>query len=78
MDDEPPFDDFFSNCDPCINGDNSTILFANVDEDNYHLDTLSVAEEQAKPILPQIPNDLDGFVRDTEKPDIGAYEYQYE
>ena len=76
LDNEPPFDDFFSNCDPCINGDNNTILFANVDEDNYRLDTLSAAEEQAKPI--SIVVDLEGFDRDSDKPDIGCFEYQYE
>jgi hypothetical protein len=76
LDDEPPFDDFFSNCDPCINGDNNTVLFADVDEDDYRLDTLSVAEEQAMPI--SILKDLAGFDRDGTNPDIGCYEYQYE
>ena len=76
LDDEPPYDDFFGNCDPCINGDNNTILFADVDEDDYHLDTLSVAEEQAMPI--SINFDLDGKMRDATNPDIGCYEYQYE
>ena len=77
LDDEPPFDDFFNNCDPCINGDNNTILFADVDENDYRLDTLSVAEEQAM-VIPSILYDLDGNDRDPEKPDIGCYEYQYE
>ena len=77
LDDEPPFDNFFQNCDPCINGDNNTILFANIDENDYRLDTISVAEEQAM-VIPAIQIDLDRNDRDPEKPDIGAYEYQYE
>lgn len=77
LDDEPPFDDFFNNCNPCINGDSNTVLFADVEEDNYHLDTLSVAEMQAMPI-PSILFDLDGKERDNAMPDIGCFEYQYE
>ena len=80
LDDEPPHDDFFNNCDPCINGNNNTVLFANVDEDDYHLDTLSDAEMQAIPLpaFPELRFDLDGKERDMSMPDIGCYEYQYE
>ncbi len=80
LDDEDPFTDFFNNCDPCLNGDNNTALFAQVDEDDYHLDTLSIAEGQAMP-LPAFPDlllDLDGKDRDDMMPDIGCFEYQYE
>ena len=76
LDDEPPYDDFFQHCNPCINGDNSTVLFANVDENDYRLDTLSVAEEQAMPV--SITEDLEGNIRDALQPDIGSYEYQYD
>ena len=77
LDDDPPFTDFFDHCDPCFNGDTNTVLFADVDEDDYHLDTVSVAEEKAM-VIPSIVLDLDGFDRDNEKPDVGCYEYQYE
>jgi nitric oxide reductase activation protein len=50
-------------------------LFKNVDRDDYHLDTLSVAEQKAKPIA-GFDFDLDGVPRDAQKPDIGAYEYK--
>ncbi len=65
---------FFEFCDPCINGDNNTILFADVDMNDYHLDSLSIAEMMAKP-LPAIRRDLDGVERDMTQPDIGCYEY---
>ena len=71
------FPDFFDNCDPCINATPQDALFANSPEDDYHLDTLSVAEGQAIPI-PTIPTDLDGINRDTETPDVGCYEYRPE
>ncbi len=77
LDDNPPFTDFFNNCNPCINGDNNSALFADVDEDNYHLDTLSVAEGQAM-LIPAIQFDLDGKERDDSMPDIGCFEYQDE
>ena len=80
LDDEPPFEDFFSNCDPCYNGDNNTVLFYDPDESDYHLDTLSLAEGKAMPLpaFPELDFDLDGKMRDDMNPDIGCYEYQYE
>jgi len=73
--DEGGFPDFFNFCDPCINGEEGGNLF--VDEDNwdFHLDTLSIAEEMASPIE-NIRLDLEGFDRDPERPDIGCYEYR--
>ena len=66
-----------SQCNPCINATRQDALFADANEDDYHLDTLSIAEGQAMPIL--FPNpitiDLEGKSRDAEKPDIGCYEY---
>jgi len=69
--------DFFDQCDPCINADRNAVLFFNVDESNYHLDTLSIAEEMAAPIS-GISLDLDGENRDGATPDIGCYEYIYD
>jgi hypothetical protein len=76
LDDEPPYDDFFPNhCDPCINADPSAALFFDADENDYHLDTLSVAEGQAIPIN-DILIDLEDKMRDPVSPDIGCFEYE--
>ncbi len=80
LDDEGDFTNFFENCLPCTNADNNDALFFDVDEDDYHLDTLSIAEGQAVPILSPIviDKDLDGNDRDATTPDMGCFEYQYE
>ena len=66
--------DFFDFCDPCTEADNEAILFASVDENDYHLDSLSIAEMMAKPIA-TIRRDIDGVSRDLQQPDIGCYEF---
>ncbi len=68
------FPNFFDFCDPCLNGETGNLF---VDEDNwdFHLDSLSIAEEMAIPIE-AIRTDLEGFDRDPERPDIGCYEYR--
>lgn len=69
--------DFFGNqCDTCINGERSDPLFVSANDDNYRLDTLSIAEGMAKPIdFPRpITIDLEGKPRDAQMPDIGCYE----
>lgn len=63
-------------CDPCINANGTQKLFKKISEEDYHLDTLSIAEKQAFPIL-SIMKDLEGHDRDNATPDIGCYEYQY-
>ncbi len=63
-------------CSNCINASRDDALFAAPNEDNYLLDTLSVAEGMALP-LPGITADLDNNQRDAQAPDIGCYEYQY-
>lgn len=71
------FTNFFNNCDDCINlnsADNDT-LFVDIDISDYHLDTMSVAEQKGIPIL-SITDDLDGKARDSNTPDIGCYEFQ--
>ncbi|MEM9919557.1 MAG: hypothetical protein AAF990_15775 [Bacteroidota bacterium] len=78
LDDEAPYEDFFdAHCNNCINGDRGDALFADIDEDDYHLDTLSIAEGQARPIL-NIQVDLDNQPRDASEPDVGCYEYIYQ
>ena len=55
----------------------NSALFVSINEDDYHLDTLSVAEEKGIPI-PGIFIDLEGNDRDAAAPDVGCFEYQYE
>jgi len=68
------YDDFFDRCTPCFNGSREDSLFISVAEDDYHLDTMSMAEMNAIP-LPSIILDLDGEPRDMVNPDIGCYEF---
>ena len=69
------YQDFFTNyCDNCIELKREDVLFADVDENDFHLDSLSVVEQKAIPI-PTIPFDLDGKMRDGSNTDIGCYEY---
>ncbi|MDX1942403.1 MAG: right-handed parallel beta-helix repeat-containing protein [Saprospiraceae bacterium] len=67
---------FDEQCDPCLNPQRSDKLFVKPDENDYHLDSLSVAQGLAKPIIsPKIIDiDLEGKPRDATKPDIGCYE----
>ncbi len=71
------FPDFFDHCNPCINASPTDALFRDINEDDFHLDTLSIAEEMAMPI-PGILIDLEGDMRDLLKPDIGSFEYKIE
>ena len=74
IDDFPNF--LVENCSRCDNVDiREERLFLEVDKSNYHLDTMSVAEMNARPIV-DIRFDLDGNMRDAENPDIGCYEFQ--
>ncbi len=68
--------DFFSFCDPCLSWDFGNALYADIDRGDYHLDTLSIAEQQALPIS-QISIDKEGNQRDPVTPDIGCFEYVY-
>jgi hypothetical protein len=71
------FPDFFDHCNPCINATPQDLLFEDPNEDDYRLDSLSIAEEMALPI-PGILLDLVGTLRDAAKPDIGCFEYKPE
>jgi hypothetical protein len=67
------YSDFFSTyCIDCFNADQDDPLFLDVSEDDYHLDTLSVAQNRGL-VIPELPLDLDGVPRD-EMPDVGCYE----
>ena len=75
LDDNEPWQNFFDFCNPCTTITPDDNLFANRAENDYHLDTLSIAEEMAMPI-PNITIDLEGESRDAVMPDIGCYEYR--
>jgi hypothetical protein len=68
---------FFSTlCLDCFEYMPGDKLFKELQMDNYHLDSLSIAEQKAIPV-PGITDDLDGNIRDGLLPDIGCYEYRY-
>lgn len=72
--------DFFTTiCNPCIDGEREDALFIDVNEDDYHLDTLSIAIGQGQPIGPPKFNrsiiiDLENKFRNSDMPDVGCYE----
>lgn len=68
------FDDFTVEC---INASSSDTLFADISENLYELDSLSIAEERAK-FISSIQKDYADRDRDSTNPDIGCFEYQYE
>ncbi len=74
LDPENGFPNFFDFCNPCVDGDSGDALFFSPGDDDYQLDTLSIAEQKASPI-PTILFDLIGEMRDSETPDIGCFEY---
>ncbi len=69
--------DFFDHCVACINAKPQDALFRSTDQDDFHLDTLSIAERMAVSV-PGILIDLEGTARDPVNPDIGCFEYKYE
>jgi hypothetical protein len=75
---EGGYTNFFTDfCVPCINASSSAAVFADPNEDDYHLDTLSIAEGIATPIG-SITVDLELNDRDPSNPDLGCFEYQYD
>ncbi len=58
----------------CINYFGYNKLFKDLNNEDFHPDTLSVLETKAIPIS-KIQFDLDGVTRDAVNPDIGCYEY---
>jgi len=68
------FPNFFDQCNDCFTINASDNLFADQDAKDFHPDTLSQLEMMARP-LPGLNLDLEGNLRDAEKPDVGCYEY---
>jgi hypothetical protein len=70
------YSDFFETiCNNCILPANEDPLFLNRSEDDYHLDTLSIAIDKGLTIT-GIPLDIEGNSR-IDAPDLGCFEYQY-
>ncbi|WP_020567539.1 right-handed parallel beta-helix repeat-containing protein [Neolewinella persica] len=68
------FADFYESiCNGCINLTFNDPLFQSIEQDNYQLDSLSLARDLGE-FLPAFPIDLLGVDRDTDSPDAGAYE----
>jgi len=66
--------DFFDNCTDCLEDMRDDPLFVDANGGEFHLDTLSLAEQMATP-LQSIRQDLEARDRDLANPDIGCYEY---
>ncbi|THH40722.1 right-handed parallel beta-helix repeat-containing protein [Neolewinella litorea] len=70
------FADFYTEyCRGCYNLQPGDPLYVSVSDDDYHLDSLSVARHLGE-FLPALPVDLEGRDRDTVTPDAGALEWQ--
>lgn len=67
--------DFFDNCNNCINFNGTDPLFVDTDENNFELDSLSIAESKSISIN-GINDDLLGRMRSS-VPDMGCYESQF-
>ena len=67
--------DFFDNCNDCINFNGTDALFVDVNDNNFELDSLSIAERKSIPIN-GVTDDLLGRMRSS-APDMGCYESQF-
>jgi hypothetical protein len=69
------YKDFFETiCNPCTSLDFFDPLFADINEDDFRLDSMSLAIGEALPI-PGLTLDRVANPRDPDEPDSGAYEY---
>lgn len=74
--DKGGYPDFFTTiCQNCVEGTSFDLLFEDPNEDDYHLDSLSVAIGVGIPIS-GIGDDLEGQLRDGQHPDAGCFERQ--
>lgn len=70
--------DFYERiCRNCVNLEFSDPLFVSLEEDNYALDSVSVARDLGV-FISSLPQDILGNLRDSDSPDAGAYEWQPE
>ncbi|CAH1002290.1 hypothetical protein LEM8419_03210 [Neolewinella maritima] len=61
-------------CQGCYNLTFDDPLFFDLREEDFHLDSLSVARDLGV-FLPELPRDLEDTPRDTDRPDAGALEW---
>lgn len=73
--DTDAYPNFFDNCISCLNALPNDTLFRLSEENDYRLDTISIAEMRAMPIT-NISSDILGYPRDPSAPDIGCYEFE--
>ena len=72
--DEDNFPDFFESvCLQCVEYQLSDLLFEDFNNNDFHLDSLSIAQQIGKPLI-DISDDLEGKVRHAQTPDAGCYE----
>ena len=73
--DEDSTPDFFYNCTPCIpgRGESNVVLFKDPSENDFTLDSLSIADGYAEPLF-NLNTDILGVMRDGSMPDAGCFE----
>ena len=73
--DEDDTPDFFDNCIPCLpsQGESNVVLFTDPSENDYTLDSLSIADGFAESIF-NLRTDILGVQRDANTPDAGCFE----
>lgn len=69
------YPNFFNNCVNCKNIDTSDTLFVSVSDNDFRLDTMSIAIDMGVD-LPFVDRDILDFPREAGSPDIGCYEFQ--
>ena len=67
--------DYLASCNQCLFKEFTDTLYIDLSNNNYQLDTNSIAERKAIPIE-GINIDILQNLRDPENPDIGCYEFQ--
>jgi hypothetical protein len=73
--DDLRFPDFFDNCPSCLELlSNNNPLFISINNDDYHLDSLTVVRDAALPI--SVMFDKENNSRNPITPDIGCFEFQ--
>ena len=68
------YPNFFDNCEDCFRISVSDTLFFDIDDNEYRLDTVSVAIDKGIQII-GVDQDINDDSRDA-IPDVGAYEFQ--
>ena len=73
--DEDAWPTFFNRCENCLNNPEKDTLFIDMENFDFHLDTLSAPIDAGKN-LPFFLEDKDGVVRDDGQYDVGCYEFK--